>query len=67
MKKPILMLMAAGLFTFASCDSATENQAEETADQVEDSAEEQADQIEEAGEEQADQIEEGADTTDVIE
>lgn len=66
MKKPILMMMVAGMFAFASCESASEERAEETADQVEDSAEEQADQIEEAGEEQADQIEDGADTTEVI-
>lgn len=60
MKKSIYLFLAAGLFTFtfASCDSATD----ERADQVEDAAEEQADQVEEAGEREADRIEDG-DTT----
>ncbi|PVY39269.1 hypothetical protein [Pontibacter virosus] len=58
MKKSFYLFLAAGLFTFASCDSP----ADERADQVEDAAEEQADQIEEAGEREADRIEDG-DTT----
>ncbi|RAU81585.1 hypothetical protein DP923_15470 [Pontibacter arcticus] len=58
------MLMAAGLFTFASCDSPAENNTEEAAEQVEESAEQRADQIEEAGEQQADQMEENTDNMD---
>ena len=42
------MLMAAGLFTFASCDSPAENQAEDNAEQMEDNAEESADNMEDA-------------------
>ncbi len=54
------MLMAAGLFTFASCDSPAENRVEETEEQMEDNAEEAADDMEDA----ADDME---DTTTVIE
>lgn len=54
MKKPIFMLMAAGLFTFASCDSPAENQAEENAEQMEDNAEEAADDMEDAADDMDD-------------
>jgi hypothetical protein len=43
MKKPIFMLMALGLFAFASCDSPQENRAEERADEIEDRADEMED------------------------
>jgi len=59
MKKPIFMLMAAGLFTFASCDSPAENQAEQNAEQMEDNAEQAADEMEDA----ADNVD---DTTTVV-
>lgn len=57
------MLMALGLFSFASCTSPAEERAEE----VEESAEERAEQIEEAGEERADQIEDNADGVEEVE
>ncbi|WP_242929460.1 hypothetical protein [Pontibacter vulgaris] len=66
MKKSIYLFLAAGLFTFASCESAKEERAEDQAEQVEESAEEQGEQVEEAGEEKAEQIEEGADTSAVV-
>ena len=53
MKKSLFFLLAAGLFTFASCDSPQENRQEET----EDRAEETADEIEDAAEEAADETE----------
>lgn len=62
-----MMMLAAGLFAFASCDSATENKTEEQAEQVEESAEEQGEQVEEAGEEKADQMEDAADNMDTTE
>lgn len=51
MKKVLFLALAAGLFTFASCDSKKENQAEENAEHVEDAAENKADQMDEAGNE----------------
>ena len=60
MKKPIFMLMALGLFSFASCDSPAENRTEENAEQMEDNAEQAADDMEDA----ADNMD---DTTAVIE
>lgn len=57
MKKPIFMLMAAGLFTFASCDSPAENQAEEqeeVVEEAEDNAEEAADDMEDAADDMDD-------------
>ena len=56
------MLLALGLFTFASCDSPAENnaeQAEENVENMEDNAEEAADDMEDAADD--------ADTTTVIE
>lgn len=61
------MMMAAGLFAFASCDSPAEERTEEQAEQVEESAEEQGEQVEEAGEEKADQMEDAADNMDTTE
>lgn len=60
MKKPIFMLMALGLFTFASCESSTENQMENDAERVEGSAEEVGEEMEEGTEEAGEEIEEGA-------
>lgn len=57
MKKPIFMLMAAGLFTFASCDSPAENRAEENAEQMEDNAEQAADDMEDAADDMTDTTE----------
>ena len=51
------MLMAAGLFAFASCDSPQENRAEERADEMEDAA----DDMEDAADEM------DADTTAIVE
>ncbi|WP_114781972.1 hypothetical protein [Botryobacter ruber] len=53
MRKPLFFLLAAGLLTFASCDSPQENRQEET----EDRAEETADELEDAAEETADETE----------
>ena len=53
MKKPLYMLMAAGLFTFASCDSATENNAEEATEEV-------GEDIEEGAVDAAEGVEDGA-------
>jgi protein involved in sex pheromone biosynthesis len=49
MKKVLFLALAAGMFTFASCDSKKENQAEENAEHVEDAAENKADKMEDAG------------------
>ncbi|NEM99598.1 hypothetical protein [Pontibacter burrus] len=57
MKKPIFMLMAAGLFTFASCDSPAENRAEDNAEQMEDNAEQAADDMEDAADDMTDTTE----------
>lgn len=38
MKKLVLMLLAAGTFTFTACDSKRENQAEENAEMKEEAA-----------------------------
>ena len=51
MKKVLFLALAAGMFTFASCDAKKENQAEENAEQVEDASERQADAMEDAGNE----------------
>lgn len=57
MKKPIYMLLAAGLFTFASCDSNTETRTEETAEEVGDGIEEGAENVEDGVEEGAEEVE----------
>ena len=64
MKKSIFMFLALGMFTFASCDSNTENAVESDAERVEDSAEEMGNDIEEGAEEVGDEIEEGAEKVD---
>lgn len=56
MKKPIFMLLAAGLFTFASCES-TESRTEEGAEEVGEGIEEGAEEVEEGVEEGAEEIE----------
>lgn len=48
------MLLATGLFAFASCDSPAENRAEENAEQMEDNAEEAADNMEDAADDMTD-------------
>lgn len=54
MKKPILMMMVAGMFAFASCESNTENrtevEAEEGINEMEGEAEEVEGEIEEGAE-----------------
>ena len=60
MKKPIFMLLAAGLFAFASCDSPAENRAEEgeeAVENMEDNAEEAADDMEDATDDMTDTTE----------
>lgn len=76
MKKVLFLALAAASFTFASCDSKTENATEAQAEQVEDAGEAKADAMENAGNEagadsvenateaQADAIENAADSTD---
>lgn len=49
MKKVLFLALAAGMFTFASCDSKKENQAEENANKVEAAADDKADAMEDAG------------------
>ncbi|MBX0334045.1 hypothetical protein K3G39_12430 [Pontibacter sp. HSC-14F20] len=53
MKKPILMILAAGLFTFtfASCDTREEN----TQERVEDTAEDVGNDVEDAADEVEDE------------
>ncbi|KUG06300.1 hypothetical protein [Solirubrum puertoriconensis] len=65
MKKVLFLALAAASFTFASCESKTEQAAEQTAENVEAGAdataekmEEAADSTREAGEAQAEAIEE---------
>jgi predicted small secreted protein len=53
MKKPVLMLMIAGLFAFASCDTNTESNTEV---EMEEAGEEMENEMEEVGED----IEDGA-------
>lgn len=50
MKKSLLMLLAAGAFSFATvaCESKTENVQEERAEEVEETVEEAADEVEDA-------------------
>lgn len=62
MKKPIYLLLAAGLFafTFASCDSPQENRAEE----MEDAAEERTEEMEDMADDMEDDMED--DTTVVV-
>ena len=43
MKKVLFLALAAGMFTFASCESKQENAAEHQAEQVEEGAEAQSD------------------------
>ncbi|GGG46524.1 hypothetical protein MUN84_14045 [Hymenobacter sp. 5516J-16] len=76
MKKVLFLALAAVSFSFASCDSKTENAAEAQAEQVEEGGEAKADAMENAGNEagadsvenateaQADAIENAADSTD---
>ncbi|QIX62046.1 hypothetical protein FY528_15990 [Hymenobacter lutimineralis] len=77
MKKVLFLALAAASFTFASCDSKTENNQEAAAEQVEEGAEAKADAMEEAGasdaaadsveangEAKADAMENAADATD---
>ncbi|MFD2248593.1 hypothetical protein [Pontibacter ruber] len=54
MKKVFYLLFAAGLFTFASCESKTENRAEEVQEESEDAAEEAADDMEDAADDMED-------------
>lgn len=53
------MLMAAGLFTFASCESTTENNAEDATEEVGEDIEEGAEDVEEGVEDGAEEVEEG--------
>ena len=62
MKKPIFMVLAAGLFAFASCDSPAENQAEQTEEAVEESE----DNAEEASDDMEDAADDANDTTAVV-
>jgi len=57
MKKVLYLLFAAGMFTFASCESKTENRAEEVQENAEDAAEEAGDEMEDAAEETEDAAE----------
>jgi protein involved in sex pheromone biosynthesis len=59
MKKVFYLLFAASMFTFASCESNTENRAEEVQEESEDAAEEAGDEIEDA----ADETEDAAENT----
>ncbi|GAB2949028.1 hypothetical protein GCM10027048_12480 [Hymenobacter coalescens] len=68
MKKVLFLALAAASFTFASCDSQKENNAETTADNVEaageqkaDAMEEQADAVRDSTEAKADAMEDAAD------
>ncbi|WP_299826067.1 hypothetical protein [uncultured Pontibacter sp.] len=60
MKKLLYVFAIGGLFTFASCDSNTENRTEEGMEEVGDGADELGDDIEEGAEDVGDGIEEGA-------
>ncbi|MBO3270361.1 MULTISPECIES: hypothetical protein [Hymenobacter] len=51
MKKVLFLALAAVSFSFASCDSKTENAQENAADNVEEAGEAKADAMEEAGNE----------------
>ena len=51
MKKLLFLALAAGMFTFTSCESKKEEAAEHQADQVEESSENKADAMENAGNE----------------
>jgi hypothetical protein len=76
MKKVLFLALAAVSFSFASCDSKTENTQEAQAEQVEDAGEAKADAMEAAGNEagadsveasteaKADAMENAADATD---
>jgi hypothetical protein len=64
MKKSIIMFLALGMFTFASCDSSAENAAERDAERIEDNAEEVGDDLEETADEAGDELEEGAERID---
>lgn len=62
MKKTLFVfVMAAGMMGFASCDSATENRAEEQTEKMEDAADETD---KPAMEEQAEETEDSVDTID---
>jgi hypothetical protein len=61
MKKLLFMFLAAGAFTFASCDSKKENAAEEQTEAAEDAADD-ADMP--ATEEGAEEAEDSVDTVD---
>lgn len=51
------MLLAAGLFTFASCESNTESRTERVGNDIEEGAQEAGEEIEEGAEEVEDEIE----------
>jgi hypothetical protein len=62
MKKTLyVMALAAGMMSFASCDSASENRAEEKAEQMEDAAD---DADNPAMEERAEELEDSVDAVD---
>ena len=54
MKKVFYLLFAAGMFSFVSCDSPQENQAEEVQENREDAAEDAADSMEDAADDMED-------------
>jgi len=57
MKKTLfVMTMAAGMLTFGSCTTTTEERNEERVEEVEDATEEVGDEIEEGAEEVEDEI-----------
>jgi hypothetical protein len=62
MKKTLfVMTLAAGMMSFASCDSANENRQEEKAEQMEDAAD---DADNPAAEERAEELEDSVDAVD---
>ncbi|MFB9863307.1 YtxH domain-containing protein [Rufibacter immobilis] len=62
MKKTLYaMALATGMMTFASCNNATEERAEDRSEQVEDAAEDAGDEIEEGAEKTGDAVEDAAD------
>ncbi|ALI99258.1 hypothetical protein [Rufibacter tibetensis] len=59
MKKTLfVMILAAGMMTFGSCNNASENRGEEATEEVEDAGEEAGDEIEEGAEEVEEEVEE---------
>ncbi|WP_205503490.1 hypothetical protein [Rufibacter psychrotolerans] len=58
MKKNLLMLaLATGMMTFASCNNTTEERAEDRTEEVEDAAEEAGDEVEDGAERAGDAAE----------